>query len=335
MLPAPSHNVCEISEEDKLFLRPTNPRLLELKQLYRHAHRTVAKPSRWDKVHLQTQLEWPYIRGDNAYIWQHRDGNGDEAYKLTAAYLKKRDTLGLYEKLKEDGVFGVYTSRMDDGKMVSRDLLDSINEIQFLEDAIGISSIANLKVLDIGAGYGRLAHRMVSALDNLDCYICADAIPESTFLQEYYVGYRGIENKVTVKPLPEIRNLDGFVDVSLAVNIHSFSECTLSAIKWWITRLQKSSVKYLFVIPNPQQNLRAGKILYSHERSHLPRRFDWLLESYGYTLIKKQPKYLDLEVQRRGVTPTYYYLFELTRPKPSFCAPIYRAVNSALSWLPV
>ena len=46
-------------------------------------------------------------------------------------------------------------------------------------------------MLDIGAGYGRLAHRMSAAFPQLEDYCCVDAVPESTFLSEYYLRHRG------------------------------------------------------------------------------------------------------------------------------------------------
>ena len=65
-----------------------------------------------------------------------------------------------------------------DGMLVSRDLLDSINELTFLDDELGIAQ-RNMTILDIGAGYGRLAHRATTAFENLT-YLCTDAIPLSS-----------------------------------------------------------------------------------------------------------------------------------------------------------
>lgn len=307
ILPKSIYKACEIAETDRSFLQPTNARLLELKELYLSADRMLSESSRWDDAHLQTQLDWPYFRGDNAYVWQERDGNDHHAYRLTAAYTKQRDSLGLFGKLSEDGAFGVFTYEADDGHVVSRDLLDSINEILFLEEAINISSREELRILDIGAGYGRLAHRMAIGLPNLKSYVCIDAIAESAFLQEYYARFRNVEDKVKVMTLPEI-GTGAVPNISLAINTHAFSECTLSAIAGWIDLLRRSAVQFIMIVPNGE--ISDGKVLLSTEidGSRLP--FESVLVSHGYVLIRKQPKYLDSDVQREGVTPTYHYLFE-------------------------
>jgi 2-polyprenyl-3-methyl-5-hydroxy-6-metoxy-1,4-benzoquinol methylase len=64
--------------------------------------------------------------------------------------------------LEEDDDFGAEVFDFH-GKVVSRDLLDSIIEINFLDRHLGFSSRRAVNVLDIGAGYGRLAHRMATA----------------------------------------------------------------------------------------------------------------------------------------------------------------------------
>jgi hypothetical protein len=53
-------------------------------------------------------------------------------------------------ELGNDGAFGAYT---DDhgGRAVSRDMLDSVLEINFLEEQVGLSKLPQLSVLDIGA----------------------------------------------------------------------------------------------------------------------------------------------------------------------------------------
>ncbi len=104
--------------------------------------------------------------------------------------VESRDKLGLLGQLDEDGLFGAWTFEFGDRPPVSRDLLDSVNEINYLDTQMGLSSIENLRVLDIGAGYGRLAHRMSPALPGLAAYDCIDGVAISTFLCDYYRGFR-------------------------------------------------------------------------------------------------------------------------------------------------
>ncbi len=101
------------------------------------------------------------------------------------------ERLGLLERLDEDGLFGVHTFIVD-GRRVSRDLLDSALELAFLDRHLGISRPPVQTILDIGAGYGRLAHRAVTAFPETVRYLCTDAIATSTFLCESYLGFRGV-----------------------------------------------------------------------------------------------------------------------------------------------
>ena len=97
---------------------------------------------------------------------------------------------------------------------------------------------------------------------------------------------------------------------NLAINIHSFSECTFDYIKFWLELLAENKVSYLMIAPNNYNN-NGGRKLISLERDLSHTDYERLLESFGYCLIAKLPKYLSPIVQHQGVSPTYYYLYEL------------------------
>ncbi len=130
---------------------------------------------------------------------------------LVGYYTTTVDRLGLLDRMTEDGTFGVNHFRFMNRYTDSKDLLDSVNEIAFRERAVDISNMLPLRVLDIGAGYGRLMHRLVEAWPQGATGYCVDAIPESTFLSEYYTRFRGLSDRVTVVPLHEID--EAFADV--------------------------------------------------------------------------------------------------------------------------
>jgi len=242
-----------------------------------------------------------YFRGDNAYVYQVKNRRMNIiAYALTTYYVKSIDKLGLLEKLKEDDYFGVHSFTIDN-RLVSRDLLDSITEIYFLEKHLNISSGKNLSILDIGAGYGRLAHRMLGALPNIVEYFCTDAFPISTFISEYYLRFRNLESKANVVPLDKIEYALRNRYVDIAVNIHSFSECTTIAIEWWLSVLAKHRVKNLMIVPNTGDTLQTNDGV----------DFSGIVEKHGYKLKAKEPKYRDPVVQQYAVYPAYHYLFEL------------------------
>jgi SAM-dependent methyltransferase len=298
------------------YLQRNNPRLIELRKKYDSLSLPVTDQSVWTSDYASHEVDLEYFRADNAYIWQTRERNQAETnYLIITNYVKSIDSLKLLGILKEDGMFGAHVFDFDDRLVVSRDLLDSILEIYFLEQTIEISE-SNLNILDIGAGYGRLAHRFVTAFPNLGQVFCVDAVAESTFLCEYYLRFRDVDNRATVVQLDKIDNALATTHVDLAVNVSSFSECTLASVSWWLDLLREHEIRYLMIVPNPP-----GTELVTREKGW-EREPDWehtncidylsALNSRGYKQIVKWPKYLDSHVQKYGVTPTHYYFFELT-----------------------
>jgi hypothetical protein len=100
---------------------------------------------------------------------------------------------------------------------------------------------------------------MTAAHPGLADYCCVDAVPESTFLSEYYLGFRGCSPPARALALDCVGELEpGSFDI--AFNIHSFSECTLQAIEWWVAQLARLEVPYLFVVPNEAQGLISREV---------------------------------------------------------------------------
>jgi SAM-dependent methyltransferase len=299
-----SYNKVKLPEGAEDYLNQNNERLLELTKLYKKVDAAVITPSVWNNNHLKS-VDLRYFRGDNPFVWQFKDGNFEPSYTISTYYILSIDSLNLLDKLNEDAEFGIYTFKINN-KIVSRDLLDSIIEIYFLEKHLAIFKSRDINLLDIGAGYGRLAYRIVKAFPNVKYYFCTDAIPASTFISEYYLEFRDVIDKAKVVPLHEIEDTIANNPVDIAINVHSFSECTVAAIDWWIHILTKYKIKYLMIVPNPYDIGKGGEILSSSGED-----ISAILEKYGYHLIIKEPKYLDPIVQKYGVSPTYHYLFEL------------------------
>jgi len=289
-----------VPENARVELRPDHPDLIDLRNRYADYDDQVTTPLLWTPDRLSNQ-DLSTFRGHNAFLYQVGSQNRNIlGYLLQAYYLQNHDILELWDRLQEKGDFGVRLFDIS-GKRVSRDLLDSIMEINFLEKTLNLSSEERFSVLDIGAGYGRLAHRMVSGMPNLDIYLCTDAIPESTFICDYYLQHRGIQDKATSVPLDRIESRLNEHDIGLAVNIHSFSECTLDAIEWWITLLKDNRIPFLFIVPN------SGRDLLTNEGQD----FQPLLNSKGYQEMVVEPKYKDPTLHRYAANPGYYHLYKL------------------------
>lgn len=284
-------------------LRPDHPRLAELRKRYGESPLPMALHSMWNADYLGSELDLRWFRGDNPYVWQFRN-IGSDAWRKYYLYLRDiaaRDDKGLLHKLSEDDLFGCFTFDYPGWPKVSRDLLDAINELYFLDRHLSLLSHPEWTVLDIGAGYGRLAHRATAAVPDLK-WLCTDAVPESSFLCEFYLDFRKAAG-ARVVPLDELAAELPKQRIDLAVNVHSFSEMNENAVRGWLTLLQDQRVPWLFIVPNDADRL----LTMEHDKTRKP--FDGLLAAAGYERVACEPVFSDPAMQEfMGVTD-HFFLF--------------------------
>jgi putative sugar O-methyltransferase len=309
------------------YLVADNPRLVELRK--RYAGYAATAHSQWAQPFVANNLDLRRFRADNAYVWQARGPVTEQTYVRTADFVRHNDRLQAFERLNEDGLFGAqwvgYESEGCHGepagreenegknnggkrKTISRDLLDSVLEMNAICEFLGIETFDGIRLLDVGAGYGRLAHRIVEAFPAVNEVVSTDAIPESTFLCEFYLKFRGVEDKAKVIPLDRIQSEleERAKPIDVAVNVHSFSECTLASIRWWLELLRSAGIPRLFIVPN------FAKRLVSTEVNGKREDFGRILPDYGYRQVFQRPKFVNApELEKLGLYPTWYYGFEL------------------------
>jgi SAM-dependent methyltransferase len=286
-------------------LSERNPRLRALREAYAALDLPVTAASRWNRSAVESFLDLRWFRGETLITWHYRELPRITALKyfVLLRYVAERDSLRLLERLDEDGAFGCWTFDYPGYGRVSRDLLESVNEIGFLERALSLSRRERFSVLDIGAGYGRLAHRMTTAFPALDDYCCVDAVPESTFLSEYYLSLRGCTPPARVVSLDRLEQDLAAGSFDLAVNIHSFPECTFAAVEWWIELLRRLEVPRLLVVPNEPDELL------TLEPHGSRREFRPLIEGAGYRLAHSEPVVDDPAVRELTRVRDRFYLF--------------------------
>jgi glycosyltransferase involved in cell wall biosynthesis len=264
-------------------LRRDHPRLRELQQRYRDPRFAEPGPAgRWAPAAVGAELALPWFRGERGYLPQYRL-LGPDAHRQMLAFadhVASRDGLGLLRRLGEDGQFGCCTFVHPRWGRVSRDLLESVSEISFLERHLALSGRRNLRIADIGAGYGRLAHRLCAALDSVARHDCFDAVPESTFLADYYLGFRQVTRARSVPLFEAEQALRGGHD--LAVSAHTFDECTPAAIRWWLERLAAAAIPWLLIVSNEGDELQC-------QAPSGSRDFTPLLAAAGYRLERREP----------------------------------------------
>ena len=293
------------------------PRLQQLRDRYAEVNLPVALHSVWGsrgRTQDSADIGWRTVdlrkfRSDSAYIFSYLRNDpfvSRLVYFVFADAVRRNDPAGLMKRLSEDGSFGCQTCEYPGIGRVSRDLLDSVVELNFLHKHLNVLGRDDLRVLDIGAGYGRMAYHMVNANPKLSGYTCVDAVPESTFLSEFYLKHRGLEPKARVVPLDEVEaHFNQKPHYDLALNIHSFSECTYAAVEWWLTQLAKLGVRHLMIIPNESEEFLATEPDLS-KRDFLP-----LLNQLGYRLKFKEPVFDDPAVQELMSVRDHMFLFEL------------------------
>jgi len=287
-------------------LRPQQPRLRQIERLYAGLDLPVLRHTRWSSQHFDFSTVLPYFRGDTPYVWHYRERRltTQLRYFIYLNDIRSRDRHGLLHKLREDGAFGCWSFEFPGHGRYSRDLLDSANEIDFLDRQLGLFERPGIRVLDIGAGYGRLAHRFCESGVKPADYACCDAVPISSFLSEYYLGFRGISPPARVVLLDQVAALTpGQFD--LAINVHSFSECPYIAIAWWLEQLGRLRVPHLFLVPNE------GLELLSTEPDGSRRDFSGLLSAAGYRLKTSSPVIADEAARQLVGVHDHMMLFQL------------------------
>ncbi len=162
---------------------------------------------------------------------------------------------------------------------VTRMWLESMVEIDFILRHLPEQSKFT-RVLDIGAGYGRLAVPMTNVFSQV---ACVDAVPISTEVCRRYCS-QFAPFKVNVFSIGEFERDYRDLNFDLATNIHSFNECKLSQIENWLKALEVMQVPYLFTVShgqmdhNPEPSYRSYGDDHPSFRPLLEARYDLIAE---------------------------------------------------------
>ncbi len=183
-------------------------------------------------------------------------GQSQEEFEAVADYVFGR-TGGMIdpEGMLRDAEFGARVMETKHARL-TRMWLDSSVEIEFLGRHVQ-DDVKHDRVLDIGAGYGRLAAAAASIGDGPERYVCVDAVPISTQICRNYCA--SFAPRAEVPSLPDflaIHNAGGY-EFDLAINVHSFNECTREQISAWLDILDELKVPLLFTVSHGDN---AGKI---------------------------------------------------------------------------
>lgn len=231
------------------------------------------------------------FRGENAFVWQEQLGDNKETYIEYYKIIKSIDKDNLLNKTFECGSYGCKSYDFDNIK-ISRDLLDSILEIYFLKSFF--PNLNELSLLEIGGGYGRLCKRYLDCIPNSKYYI-TDAIPQSTFFSKQYLNGKN-DSVINLYDIPEkIKTLK----IDIAVNIHSFPECNINDIEWWIKLINSNKIKYIFYVPNNPQS--TPEFMPSNTGESILDLFN----KYNYTVKHFKNMFTELNIKYSYVVPFF------------------------------
>jgi len=181
--------------------------------------------------------------------------NGNAASRISTSYNLKTHsmlffktilhnmakTLTLDEKeslnrVKNRNLGNPLTIEYETGLFVDIDYLQGIKEISFLKEILNSCS----NILEIGAGYGRTVHIILSLFKNINYYTIIDLKPMLNLAREYLSSVLNFENFQKIKFLP-IENINTLNDkrFDLTININSLQEMQFNTAKNYLDFIDK------------------------------------------------------------------------------------------------
>lgn len=284
-------------------LRADHPRLRALIDEYGGLDSPACTPARRHPESVRDRLGLLYFRGGGPDL-PSRGASAEQRRLLCFVALQdvlRRDRPGLVGSLGEDGLFGCEAFDFPGYPLCSHELLQSAEELLFLDRHLSVLSAVGLRILDFGAGFGRLAHRATRAIPVLADYCCVDAEPEMTFVSEYYVEFRGVAPPARVVPLPDVVALQaGRFD--LALSSRAVSGMPEPAFDWWMAQVERLRIRHLFLVLAEPTGLGAA--------AGPPRGLGPVIARHGYRLVAEEPPFGDAAIRDLLGVSDLYCLFE-------------------------
>lgn len=222
----------------------------------------------WDQWQAKVKASLPNFAAPGIFVSQDRPQSD---YIESAQYVAQRGLIDVAGKARDEQ-FGAIVYDTPTLGRVTRAWLDSNIEIDFLRRNLG-DKLSKMSVLDIGAGYGRLA---VSMRPFVREFICVDGVEISTQICRQYTQQFAPSVKVVTKP--ELTGLS----IDLAMNIHSWNECSYIQIQDWIQMIVGMDAQYLFFVSHSPFQDRAYEAWSDDGKSFQP-----LLEQH-FTLVAQE-----------------------------------------------
>lgn len=213
----------------------------------------------WNDYQNRVKNEIHNFASDLFITQNYPDSWYERCAKFVSTIPDHKDFLRFKTEDVKFGAKSVSTSTLGD---VTRAWLETCIEIDFLKRHMPIEI---KRAVDIGAGYGRLAVGMNRAFPKCDI-ACVDAVPVSTFICKNYIKFTGNLSRTIT-----LNELDQENDIDLAINVHSWNECSRDQVIKWIDECVRMNSKFLFAVSHDSS-------WYTWDRNGLP--FLPLIEKY-------------------------------------------------------
>ena len=87
--------------------------------------------------------------------------------------------------------------------------------------------------------------------------------------------------------------------IDIAVNIHSFPECNINDIEWWIKLIDSNKIKYIFYVPNNPKS--TPEFMPSNNGKSILNLFN----KYNYKVRHYKNMYKELNIKYSYVVPFF------------------------------
>jgi hypothetical protein len=211
-------------------------------------------PSEFD-VHQKNWRTEGIVAGALSVRDPNRNSNGLRFYLsllMVLLYASDKQDEELYHRIPNRNLGDPYAVKFF-GTQIDMDYYQSVQEYKTIATHV---SLGGATVLEIGAGYGRLAHSILSLEPNLERYILVDLPTTLGVAQRYLAAVLPAEVFRKVSFFSALDNFSQFeIDVDLAININSMNEMDSGVVAAYLSWIDRHASH--FYVNNP-----VGKFLF-------------------------------------------------------------------------
>jgi putative sugar O-methyltransferase len=152
------------------------------------------------------------------------------------------------------------------GEDVCLDYVQAIHELGFIKEHLNIS-LNGSRILEIGAGYGRTCHAIMSNHD-IECYYVIDLENCLKLSEKYLRQALDNDNFKKIKFLPVI-HMNDLKDIcfDLSINIDSFAEMDADVVKLYLNYIDKHC--HSFYVKNPVGKYKDSTLCTSQKKQEV------------------------------------------------------------------